>query len=141
MFLNKGGVLIQDQIFSSLGLFQFSTPSVNIFCCVGFKCSLEAVDYHHGIHATIAYFGFSWHPHYFCGSCISKLIESKAYTWTTGKEGITGVERSLPGNSISIDYSIEVMNPENVHTNHIEQNDYAIFIYLGILYVYTHAYL
>lgn len=125
----------------ALGYFSFQYQAWTFLCFVGFKCSLEAVDYHHGIHATIAYFGFSWHPHYFCGSCISKLIESKPYTWTTGKKGIMGVERFLPGNSISTDYSIEVMNPENVYTNHIEQNDYAVFIYLGILYVYTYAYL
>lgn len=52
-----------------------------------------------------------------------------------------GVERALSGKSISSDYSIQVINPENVHPNNNEQNDYAIFIYLGILYVYTYAYM
>lgn len=52
-----------------------------------------------------------------------------------------GVGRALPGKSITTDYSIQVMNPENVHTNNNEQNDYAIFIYLGKLYVYTYAYM
>ena len=50
-----------------------------------------------------------------------------------------GVGRALPGKSISSDYSVQVINPENVHPNNNEQNDYAIFIYLGILYVYTYA--
>lgn len=52
-----------------------------------------------------------------------------------------GVGKTLPGKSISSDYSIQVINPENVHPNNNEQNDYAISIYLGILYVYTYAYM
>lgn len=55
---------------------------------------MEAVDHHHGIHATIVSLGFAWHPHYFCGSCVAKLIESKPHTWTTGKEGTAGVGRA-----------------------------------------------